>query len=65
MKKGEYVVTPRFMTVMIEEVFQNREEAWLNGYREPTHYYDGEYGIAGKSKDMYHMTFAAYKEESR
>lgn len=61
MNKGDYVYTPRFCTVKIEEVFENREAAARAGYTEPTHY-RGEYEIAGKSLDMYHMEFAAYKK---
>ena len=61
MKKGDYVYTPRFCTVKIEEVFESETEARENGYTEPTHY-QGEYKIVGKSLDMYHMKFAAAKK---
>ena len=62
MKKGDMIYTPRFCTVKIEEVYETREEATENGYREPTHYRDPVYGILGKSLDMYHMLFAAYRK---
>lgn len=61
MKKGDYVYTPRFCTVRINEVYDTREEAAKNGYTEPTHY-NGDYEILGKSLDMYHMKFAAIKK---
>ena len=64
MKKGDYVRTPRFCTVKIEAVFDNRQEATEAGYTEPTHYTyknnDG-YDVLGKSLDMYHMEFVAVK----
>ena len=59
MKKGDLVFTPRFCTVRIEEVFESAKAAADAGYTEPT-YYQGEYGVAGKSIDEYHMVFAAY-----
>ena len=62
-EKGDYVQTPRFLGVRIEEVFTSMKEARKNGYTEPTHYdYNPEYGIFGKSLDMYHMVFAAFKK---
>lgn len=60
MKAGDRVYTPRFCTVMIGKVFGSAQEARAAGYREPTHY-SGEYVVVGKSLDMYHMEFAAYK----
>lgn len=62
MKKGDRVMTPRFCTVTIKHVFSNRENAVKKGYTEPTHYQDASYGILGKSIDMYHMEFSAYKK---
>ena len=63
MKKGDYVNTPRFLKVQIKEVFDSEREARKNGYTETTHYWDDpEYGIYGKSLDMYHMIFAAFKK---
>ena len=62
MKAGDYIITPRFLRVKIEEVFDNKEAANAAGYTEPTHYVDVSYGILGKSLDLYHMEFAAYKK---
>lgn len=62
MKNGDYVYTPRFCTVKIEEVFESEMAANDAGYTEPTYYSDGEYKILGKSLDMYHMKFAAVKK---
>lgn len=61
MNKGDYVYTPRFCTVKIEEVFESETAANDAGYTEPTYYSDDEYKILGKSIDMYHMQFAAVK----
>ena len=49
MKKGENVNTPRFGWVKVDEIFNNRLEACMAGYTEPTHYHDGEYTIYGKT----------------
>lgn len=62
MKKGDKIRTPRFLWVTIEEVYENESDARAAGYTEPTHYKSGAYGILGKSLDMYHMKFAAYKK---
>lgn len=62
MKTGDRVNTPRFCTVTIKAVFENRKAAAAAGYTEPTHYHENGYSIAGRSLDMYHMEFAAYKE---
>lgn len=64
MKKGDWIETPRFCGVRIKEMFDSREEAAAAGYKEPTHYEDPEYGVAGKSLDMYHMEFAGYIKSS-
>lgn len=63
MKAGDTVYTPRFCTVIIKEVFENKEEAFANGYTEPTYYDSDEYDVRGNSIDMYHMQFAAFKKE--
>ena len=42
MKKGDYIKTPRFLTVRIEEVFEDMQLAREQGYTEPTHYDDDE-----------------------
>lgn len=62
MKKNDYAYTPRFCTVKIEEVFENKMAALMAGYKEPTYYDDPEFGILGKSIDMYHMEFAAFRK---
>lgn len=62
MKIGDIIYTPRFCTVRIKEIFENKEAARKNGYEEPTYYDDPEWGIVGKSLDMYHMAFAAYRK---
>ena len=62
MKKGDLVMTPRFCTVRIEKVFRSRENALKAGFTEPTHFKDYEYDVVGKSLDLYHMEFAAYKK---
>ncbi len=62
MKKGDRVYTPRFCTVKLEKVFRNEENARKAGYTEPTYIEIDGYGIAGKSIDMYHMKFAAYRK---
>ena len=59
-KKGSRVNTPRFCTVIIDEVYETEAEARTAGYKEPTYYEDPEYGILGKSLDVYQMDFAAY-----
>ena len=62
LKKGSRVYTPRFCTVIVKEVFDNELEAKKEGYQEPTFYEDPDYAIRGKSIDMYHMEFAAFKK---
>lgn len=59
--KGDYVLTPRFCHVTIDEVYNTKHEARENGYTEPT-YYDGEYDIFGKSLGDCRMAFAAVKK---
>jgi len=60
MQTGEWVNTPRFLKVKIQEVFENINELYKAGYTEPTHY-DGEYRIQGKSTGINTMVFAAAK----
>lgn len=62
MKAGEKYYTPRFCTVRIKEIFEDRASAAEAGFTEPTYYDGGEWEIVGKSLDMYHMEFAAYKK---
>jgi hypothetical protein len=61
-KVGTQIYTPRFCTVQIKEIFANKAEAQRNGYTEPTYWEDPEYGCLGKSLNMYHMDFCAYKK---
>ena len=62
MKKGDYIYTPRFCNVRVEEVFGSRDEAKENGYTELTHY-NGEYDVLGKSLGINKMVFAAVRKE--
>lgn len=61
-KKGDYVLTPRFCTVKIDKVFKSRENAAKAGYTEPTHFQDYDFGVVGKSIGINRMTFAAYRK---
>lgn len=63
MKKGDKIDTPRFCTVTIKKVYKDEKAAFEDGFREPTFYdKDPEFGIYGKSLDMYHMEFAAFRK---
>lgn len=62
MKAGDCVKTPRFCTVEISRVYETMEEAYADGFREPTYWKDGEYEVLGKCLDQYHMEFAAVKK---
>lgn len=63
MKQGDYIKTPRFGFVKLEAVYDTEAEANAAGYRETTHYWDDpEFGIVGKSLDLHHMVFAAYRK---
>ena len=61
-KVGTSIYTPRFCTVKIKEVFPDKASAVNSGYKEPTYWEHPEYGCLGKSLDMYHMEFCAYKK---
>ena len=61
-KTGDYIRTPRFLQVCINEVIKCKKEMWQAGYTEPTHYRNDEWEINGKSIDMYHMKFAACRK---
>lgn len=62
MNIGDRVYTDRFCTVTIKEIFNSRKEAAEQGYTENA-YYDGlGYVVVGRSIDMYHMEFAAYRK---
>lgn len=62
MKANDYVKTPRFLTVKIQEVFETVKDMYEAGYYEPTHY-EGEYAIQGKSIGINRMIFAAAKKK--
>ena len=64
MKAGDRVKTPRFLTVRIQEVFENAKDAHTAGYVEPTHYdNDTEpYDILGKHTGLNRMQFAAIRK---
>ena len=59
MEKGDFIRTPRFGTVKIQEVFQDYIEAGKQGFVEPTHYEDLEHDVLGKSLGTNRMVFAA------
>jgi len=63
LKKGQYVSTPRFLTVKLDKVFSNQKNALNAKYTEPTHYDNNPaYGILGKHIGPNRMTFAGYKK---
>lgn len=63
MKAGDTIRTLRFLTVIIDRAL-TREEAYQQGFTEPTHYWDDpDYEILGKHTAMNHMIFAAVKKE--
>lgn len=59
---GDYVRTPRFLSVEIKEVFDNPELMHEAGYTETTHFQDPDYEVCGKSLDINHMIFAAARK---
>lgn len=65
MKKNDLIQTKRFLGVRIQKVFRTEANARKAGFTEPT-YYDGpesdRFGVLGKSLDLYHMIFAAYRK---
>jgi len=64
MQAGDYIETPRFLTVKIKAVYPSETSAVSNGYTEPTHYVNNEYGILGKSAGTNMMIFAAFKRKA-
>ncbi len=62
MQIGDYVNTPRFLRVKIEEIFENQSEANEKGYTEPTHYNDPEWNICGWVYEPNYMKFAAIRK---
>jgi hypothetical protein len=57
--KGAVVQTPRFLSVMLSEVFPSREAAFAAGFAEPTHFESGCYDVLGKTLGNNRMIFAA------
>lgn len=57
--KGSIVSTPRFLSVMLSDVFPSCEEAQVAGYREPTYYKSDYFEVLGKSLGNNCMAFAA------
>jgi hypothetical protein len=62
MQIGDYVETPRFLRVKIEEVFENKEAAYEAKYTEPTHYKNPDWDILGWVYEPNHMKFAAVRK---
>lgn len=63
MKKGDMIYTPRFCTVEINEVYDDDRKAYMDGYKEPTHYNkDPEYDVMGKNIGKNRMVFAAVRK---
>lgn len=58
-KKGDYIRTPRFLMVRIEDVYEDERTMRKNGYTEPTHYWADDCVICGKSIGGNRMLFAA------
>ena len=48
MKVGDSIYTPRFCTVKIAAVYEDRAQAYTDGFNEPSHYKDTDYDILGK-----------------
>lgn len=57
--KGSYVWTPRFLDVMLSEVYESREAAMVAGFMEPTHFQSDYFDVLGKSLGNNRMAFAA------
>lgn len=62
MKKGDMIYTPRFCAVEINEVYEDAHQAYMDGYKEPTHYNHPEYAVLGKNTSLNHMVFAAVRK---
>ncbi|MCM1191056.1 MAG: hypothetical protein NC548_55075 [Lachnospiraceae bacterium] len=65
MKVGDYIFTPRFCFVRIENIYLSEELLEKAGYTEPTYCQNDDYVIRGKSIDMFHMLFAAAPRKRR
>ena len=59
LEKGDYVQTPRFLRVKLQEVFPSENELREAGYTEPTHFMNDRYTVCGRSTGYNHMVFAA------
>lgn len=57
--KGAVVQTPRFLSVMLSEVFPSREAAFAAGFAEPTHFKSDYFDVLGRSLGNNMMDFAA------
>lgn len=57
--EGAYVHTPRFLSVMLSEVFAHRENALAAGFTEPTYFKSDYFEVLGKSLGNNCMAFAA------
>jgi hypothetical protein len=63
MLKGDFINTPRFLKVKIEDIL-TADEAQNQGFTEPTHYInDPEFYIFGKSIGINRMIFAAVRRQ--
>ena len=62
MELGTKIYTPRFCTVKISAIFEDKSDAVKCGYTEPTYAEIDGWDIRGKSLDMYHMKFCAIKK---
>lgn len=56
---GDYVRTPRFLSVKIKKVYPSVEEMFRDGFTETTHFHDDDYEVCGKSIGLNRMEFAA------
>lgn len=63
-KVGDTILTPRFLNVTIEEVFETERELREAGYTETTHFEDPDrpYRVNGKHIGPNRMQFAAAKK---
>lgn len=57
--KGSFVWTPRFLDVMLSEVYDSREAAMAAGFTEPTHAKSDYFDVLGKCLGNNRMAFAA------
>lgn len=62
MRKGNWINTPRFLQVKIQEVYPTWDDLYAAGYKEPTHY-EGDYVIQGKHIGPDRMQFAAARRK--